>query len=310
MNRHPDFVPNGVIPAVLLPFEDDFSIDEKGFQAHLADVCAVDGLSAITLNAHSTEVGSCTFEEQQRVLALALDAVGERMPIVNGVYAEGSFQAAKIAKMASDMGASALLVFPPGPFTMGHNPRGVIAHYRRIADVTDLPLIAFQYAETSPQSYPLDTLTQLCDAVPTVRAIKDWITSPALHNQQIEVLQSRPTPVNVLSTHSAWLYPSLVMGCKGLLSGSGSVIADLQAQLFAAVQHHAIAACAQLHKRITFTADVFYARPWIDMHNRMKEALVMMGRFPRAVVRPPLVPILADERSRIRHAMQAAGLLD
>ena len=46
------------------------------------------------------------------------------------------------------------------------------------------------------------------------------------------------------------------------------------------------------------------------MHNRMKEALVMMGRFPRAVVRPPLVPILADERSRIRHAMQAAGLLD
>ena len=76
MNRHPDFVPNGVIPAVLLPFEDDFSIDEKGFQAHLADVCAVDGLSAITLNAHSTDVGSCTFEEQQRVLALALDAVG------------------------------------------------------------------------------------------------------------------------------------------------------------------------------------------------------------------------------------------
>ena len=193
---------------------------------------------------------------------------------------------------------------------MGHNPRGVIAHYRRIADVTDLPLIAFQYAETSPQSYPLDTLTQLCDAVPTVRAIKDWITSPALHNQQIEVLQSRPTPVNVLSTHSAWLYPSLVMGCKGVLSGSGSVIADLQAQLFAAVQRQDMAACAQLHKRITFTADVFYARPWIDMHNRMKEALVMMGRFPRAVVRPPLVPILADERSRIRHAMQAAGLLD
>lgn len=309
MNKHPDFVPSGVIPALLLPFEDDFSIDEKGFQQHLLDVCQVDGLSAITINAHSTEVASCTFEEQQRVLELALDCVGDRMPIVNGVYAEGSFEAAKIAKMASQMGASALLVFPPGPFTMGHSPRAVIEHYRRIADVTDLPLIAFQYAETSPQSYPMDTLTQLCDAVPSVRAIKDWITSPALHNHQIAVLQSRANPVNVLSTHSAWLYPSLVMGCKGLLSGSGSVIADLQAQLFAAVQRQDMAMSAQLHKRISCTAEVFYAKPWIDMHNRMKEALVMMGRFPRAVVRPPLVEITSQERARIRLAMQAAGLL-
>lgn len=309
MNKHPDFLPRGVIPAVLLPFEDDLSIDARGFQAHLRDVCGVSGLSAITLNAHSTEVGSCTFDEQQRVLALALDCVGDRMPIVNGVYAEGSLEAAKIAKMASEMGASALLVFPPGPFTMGHNARSVVEHYRRIADVTDLPLIAFQYAEASPQSYPLETLTQLCDAVPSVRAIKDWITSPALHNQQINVLQSRANPVHVLSTHSAWLYPSLVMGCNGLLSGSGSVIADLQAQLFDAVQRQDMATSEQLHKRITFTAEVFYARPWIDMHNRMKEALVMMGRFPRAVVRPPLVPILADERARIRSAMQAAGLL-
>ncbi len=310
MNKHPDFVPSGVIPALLLPFEDDFSIDAHGFQQHILDVCQVDGLSAITINAHSTEVASCTFDEQQRVLELALDCVGDRMPIVNGVYAEGSFEAAKIAKMASQMGASALLVFPPGPFTMGHNPRAVIEHYRRIADVTDLPLIAFQYAETSPQSYPMDTLTQLCDAVPSVRAIKDWITSPALHNHQIEVLQSRTNPVNVLSTHSAWLYPSLVMGCKGLLSGSGSVIADLQAQLFAAVQRQDMASSAQLHKRITRTADVFYAKPWIDMHNRMKEALVMMGRFPRAVVRPPLVEITPQERARIRLAMQAAGLLE
>ncbi|MFZ9108168.1 MAG: hypothetical protein ACO20R_09720, partial [Burkholderiaceae bacterium] len=57
------------------------------------------------------------------------------------------------------------------------------------------------------------------------------------------------------------------------------------------------------------TADVFYAAPWVDMHNRMKEALVMQGRLPRAVVRPPLVKIEEAERQRIRQAMQQAGLL-
>src|SRR6202035_2025738 len=69
MARHPSFVPAGVIPAVLLPFEDDLAIDEKSFRSHLRHVAAAEGLSAITLNAHSTEVASCTFEEQRRVMA-------------------------------------------------------------------------------------------------------------------------------------------------------------------------------------------------------------------------------------------------
>ena len=73
-----------------------------------------------------------------------------------------------------------------------------------------------------------------------MRAIKDWCANPQLHERQIRVLQSRARPVNVLTTHSSWLLSSLVLGCNGLLSGSGSVIADLQAQLFRAVQGRTI----------------------------------------------------------------------
>src|SRR5256886_14243132 len=68
MPRHGRYLPHGVIPAVLLPFNDDLSIDEKGFRGHLRDVAATKGLSAITINAHSTEVASCSFEEQRRGL--------------------------------------------------------------------------------------------------------------------------------------------------------------------------------------------------------------------------------------------------
>ena len=71
MPRHANYVPKGVIPAVLLPFENDLSIDEASFRQHLRDVAAVEGLSAVTINAHSTEVASCTFEEQRRVLEIA-----------------------------------------------------------------------------------------------------------------------------------------------------------------------------------------------------------------------------------------------
>ncbi|MBV9111622.1 MAG: hypothetical protein JOY67_02250, partial [Hyphomicrobiales bacterium] len=68
MPRFPKDQPSGVIPAVLLSFHEDLSIDEASFKTHLTDVAKVEGISAITVNAHSTEVASCTADEQHRVM--------------------------------------------------------------------------------------------------------------------------------------------------------------------------------------------------------------------------------------------------
>jgi 4-hydroxy-tetrahydrodipicolinate synthase len=303
------YLPSGVIPAVLLPFHDDFSIDEASYRSHLRDVVAVEGVSAITTNAHASEVASCTFDEQRRVLEITMDEIGRTTPVVNGVYADGSFEAQRIARMASEGGASALLVFPPAIYTLGQRPEMAVEHFRRIADVTDLPLILFQYPLAGGQGYPLATLLQILEKVPSVRAIKDWSANPQLHERQVRTLQSLARPVNVLTTHSAWLLSSLVLGCAGLLSGSGSVIADLQAQLFRAVVGNDLAQARLLADRIHPTAEMFYAEPMVDMHNRMKEALVLLGKLPRAVVRPPLMKLPESEIRRIREALVRAGLL-
>jgi 4-hydroxy-tetrahydrodipicolinate synthase len=309
MPRYAHYVPHGVIPAVLLPFADDLSIDEQSFRKHLRDVAATDGITAITVNAHSTEVASCSFDEQRRVLDVAQDEIGGRVPIVNGIWADGSLEAARIARMAEEGGASALLVFPPAPFTLGQSPAMALAHFKRIAEASSLPLIVFQYPLATGQGYPRDTLLKMVEEVPSIRAIKDWAGNVPQHEMHIRELQSLPRPVNVLSTHSAWLLSSLVLGCNGLLSGSGSVIPDLQSALFKAVQGNDLAAARRLNDRIYPLAKVFYAEPWADMHNRMKEALVLLGRLPRAVVRPPLVKLTRAEIDRIRAALVEAGLL-
>ena len=309
MPRHASYLPNGVIPAILLPFNDDLSIDERAFRGHIRDVAATEGLSALTINAHSTEVASCTFEEQRRVLDVAQDEIGDRLPLVHGIWADGSLEAARIAKMAAAGGASALLVFPPAPFTMGQNAEMAVAHFKRVADACDLPLIAFQYPLATGQGYPKDTLLRLCEEIPTLRAIKDWSNNVPQHEWHVRTLQSLPRPVTVLSTHSAWLLSSLVLGCNGLLSGSGSVIHELQARLFRAVRANDLTEAKRINDRIYPMARVFYADPAVDMHNRMKEALVLLGRLPRAVVRPPLVKIGSDEIERIRLALIEAGLL-
>src|SRR6185436_18103306 len=193
-----------------------------------------------------------------------------KLPIVNGVYADGSLEAARIARMAEQGGASALLVFPPAIYAFGQRPEMALTHFKRIADATDLPLILFQYPLAGGQGYPTPTLLEIVDKIPSVKAIKDWCANPQLHERHIKLLQSRARPVNVLTTHSSWLMSSLVLGCNGLLSGSGSVIADLQARLFRAVRDNDLKTAKAIQDRITPTAEVFYAEPWVDMHNRMK----------------------------------------
>jgi 4-hydroxy-tetrahydrodipicolinate synthase len=284
------------------------SIDEGSYRKHLRDVAAVRGLSAITVNAHASEVASCTYEEQERVLAITMDEIGARLPVVNGIYADGSLEAARLARMAQLGGASCLLVFPPNPLALGSlsRPEMVITHFKTIADASDLPLICFQYPLSSGLGYPVDTLMKLMEAVPTIRAIKDWCNNVTQHERQIRLLQNLPRPVNVLTTHSSWLFSSLVLGCNGLLSGSGSVIADLQSALWQAVKAHDLSRARQLNDRIYPIAQAFYADPFVDMHNRMKEALVILGRIPCAAVRPPLVKLSGAEIARIRKALEDA----
>ncbi|HUT49734.1 MAG TPA: dihydrodipicolinate synthase family protein [Alphaproteobacteria bacterium] len=310
MPRFRDFEPAGVIPACLLPFTEDLDIDEASYRTHLRDVARVPALSAITVNAHATEVASCSFAEQERVLAITMDEIGDRLPVVNGIYADGSLEAARLARMAAAGGASALLVFPPHPLIMGGQlrPEMALAHFGRIAEACDLPLIAFQYPIPSGQGYPLDTLLRMAEEIPALCAIKDWCNDPALHERHIRALQGLARPVNVLSTHSAWLFGSLLMGCAGLLSGSGSVIADLQSALWRAVQDQDMAAAQAINERIHPLTTAFYAPPFLDMHNRMKEALVILGRIPCAAVRPPLVKLSDKEIATIRAALDAAGV--
>jgi 4-hydroxy-tetrahydrodipicolinate synthase len=305
-----NWLPQGVIPAVLLPFKPDFSIDAAAYRKHLRDVAAVPGLSALTVNGHSCEVHACNLDEQREVMRLTMDELGDRLPIIAGVYADGSLEAARIARHAEADGATALLVFPPQSMSMGGQlrPEMALAHFSTIATATSLPLICFNYSLAGGLGYPPETLLRLVEAVPSIRAVKDWCGDPMQHERNIRALQNLPRPVTVLTTHSAWLLSSLVLGANGLLSGAGSVIADLQVALFEAVRADDLPRARAINDRIFPIVEALYAPPFLDMHNRMKEILHLLGRLPPAIVRPPLAKLPPPEIERLKQAIATAGL--
>jgi 4-hydroxy-tetrahydrodipicolinate synthase len=301
---------SGILPANILPFTPDYAIHEADYRRHLHWLASVQGVTGIVCNGHAAEVSSLDREERRRALAIAAETVGARLPVIAGVYAESTREAVALARDAEAEGAGGLLIFPPTLLMWGgrEHPEMVQRHFATIADAVPLPLVIFQYPPASGLGYTTEILVRLV-AIPSVVAVKEWSNDIVAFERNLRAIRATGRPVAVLSSFTMSLLASFLLGADGAISGMGSVTADFQAEMFAQVQQGDLEAARKIHDRLDPLVRAFYAPPFLDMHNRMKEALAMLGRIERAVVRPPLCPIGDAERAAIRTALTVAGLL-
>jgi 4-hydroxy-tetrahydrodipicolinate synthase len=299
---------SGIMPANILPFRADLSIDEPAYRKHLRWLADTPGVTGIVANGHAAEVASLSRDERKRTLAIALDEVAGACPIIAGVYTDGTAEAVELARDARAAGAAGVLLFPPTLFMWGAQtkPDMVLKHYREVAAV-GLPIVAFEYPPASGIGYSPETLARLAE-IPEVVGVKDWSNDIVAFEQNLRAVRASGRPVAMLSSFTMSLMASFLLGADGAISGMGSVTADLQAELFAACQKGDLDGARRINERLEPLVRVFYAPPFVDMHNRMKEALVLLGRIPAAHVRPPLTPIPAAERDAIGRALKLARL--
>ena len=300
---------SGTMPANLLPFTADLAIDEAAYRTHLRWLVDTPGVTGIVANGHASEVSSLSRDERKRSLAIALDEIAGACPVIAGVYSDGTAEAVELARDAGAAGAAGVLVFPPTLFMWGAQvkPDMVVRHFSEIAAGADLPIIVFEYPPASGIGYAPETLARLCE-IPQVAGVKDWSNDIVAFERNLRAVRATGRPVAVLSAFTMSLMASFLLGADGAISGMGSVTADLQAEMFEACAKGDLESARRLNDRLDPLVRVFYAPPFVDMHNRMKEALVLLGRIPAAHVRPPLIPVPPAEREAIRRAVEAAGL--
>lgn len=301
---------SGVMPANILPFKADLSIDEPAYRAHLRWLADTRGVTGIVANGHASEVSSLDRQERQRSLAIALDEIAGACPVIAGVYSDGTAEAVALARDAKAAGAAGILLFPPTLFMWGAQgkPEMVVRHVSEVAAGADLPVIVFEYPPAAGIGYSPETLARLAE-IPQVAGVKDWSNEIVAFERNLRALRATGRPVAMLSAFTMSLMATFLLGADGAISGMGSVTADLQVELFEACAKGDLDGARRLNDRLDPLVRVFYAPPFVDMHNRMKEALVLLGRIPAAHVRPPLTPISAAEREAIRRALVVAGLL-
>src|SRR5437667_5385101 len=172
MREPPRF--SGIMPANLLPFTADLEIDEPAYRSHLRWLADTRGVAGIVANGHAAEVSSMTRDERRRALAIALDEVGDRCPIVAGVYSDSTREAVELARDAGAGGAAGVLVFPPTLFMWGAQikPDMALRHFSEIAAGADVPIAVFQYPFASVIGYTPETLVRIVQ-IPHDSAVKD-----------------------------------------------------------------------------------------------------------------------------------------
>jgi 4-hydroxy-tetrahydrodipicolinate synthase len=144
--------------------------------------------------------------------------------------------------------------------------------------------------------------------IPQVAGIKEFSCDIVTFERNTKAVRETGRPVAILSAYTMALLATFLTGADGCISGLGSVLADLQAELFDLVQKGDLKAAHALNDRLLPLVETMYLPPFLDMHNRMKEALAILGRIDQAVVRPPLMKISNNERQQIREALKKADI--
>jgi 4-hydroxy-tetrahydrodipicolinate synthase len=300
----------GVIPAIILPLNPDYSIDEQGFRRHIRRVVGVRGVTGIVCNAHASEVTLLSREERKRVLRIVCEEVNGKVPVIAGAYGESTQKVIECAQDARKEGADAILIMPPLSFSWGATqyPEVVFKYFSDIDQAVDTPFVIFQYAYWTNCNYDCETLIKLT-RIKNFVAIKNASNDPRRYEEEYRTLKAVRPEISFLNANDIQLLSYFSIGSDGTLVGYACLAPELIVRLYDAVRKGNLKEAMRINDRMYPLTKAIYSHPRLNWHTRIKEALVMMGEIKYAAARPFLPPISSDERRSIRKALTQCGLL-
>jgi 4-hydroxy-tetrahydrodipicolinate synthase len=301
----------GVIPAIILPLKQDYSIDEEGLRRHVKRVIGVRGVTGIVCNAHASEVTFLNREERRRVLQIVREAVSGKVPVISGIYAESTEMVKEFARDAKEGGADAILIMPPFSFFWGATqyPQVIIDYFSAIDQAVGLPFLVFQYAHWTNCNYDSQTQAELSQ-IENFVALKNAINDPRRYEEEYRCLKEARPDLSILNANDVQLLSYFCIGSDGALVGYAALIPELIVGMYEAVANGNLSKAREISGRIYPLTRTIYCHPRLNWHTRIKEALVMMGDIGSATARPFLPPISDRERADIRSALLACGFLE
>jgi len=286
-----------VVTAMVTPFREDHAVDYDGAQ-QLAAYLLDHGSEAIVVAGSTGESPTLTRKERAELYRAVGEAVHGRGNMICGTGTYSTAETLELTQDAEDAGADGLLVVTP--YYNKPPQRGLIAHFERVADATDLPIVAYNIPGRTATRIEHDTLITL-SAKPNIVAVKDSTGD----FQGISRLMAEAPDFEVYSGDDWATFGYVCLGAVGVVSVASHLVGPQIRQMIELIETGDVAAARKIHETLSplFNALFITSNPI-----PLKAALEMLGR-PAGVPRLPLVPATAEERERVRKALEDAGLL-
>jgi 4-hydroxy-tetrahydrodipicolinate synthase len=284
--------------ALVTPFTRDGSVDE-GALRNLVEWQIAEGIHFLVPCGSTGEAATMTPAEHRRVVEIVVEQAAGRVPIVAGAGSNDTKRAVAMSREMKAAGATHLLHVSP----MYNKPpqRGIIAHFRAVAEATDLPVIVYNVPGRTGSNIEAKTTLTLAD-VANIAAVKEASGNLA---QITDILRDRPPGFSVLSGDDELTLAVMAAGGDGVISVVSNATPRAMAELTERAIAGRLAQARDLHlKLLAWMRAAFVESNPVPV----KAALAMMGRIEN-VLRLPLVPLADQHEGTVRSALEAAGAL-
>lgn len=289
---------SGCGTALVTPFDTRGAIDEAALRA-LVDWQIEQGIHFLVPCGSTGEAATMSPEEQRRTVEIVVEQAGGRVPVVAGAASNDTQKAIALSKAMRDAGATHLLHTSP----MYNKPpqRGIVAHYRAIAEAVEMPIVIYNIPSRTGSNVEAKTTLEI-SRIPNVVAVKEASGQLA---QIADILRGRAPEFSVLSGDDEITLPVMSLGGDGIVSVISNAVPKLMSQLCEKMLAGDTAAAREIH----FTLLPFMRAAFAESNPiPIKAALTMMGRIQN-VLRLPLVPLADAHTAALRSALVAAGAI-
>ncbi|MHB1297468.1 MAG: 4-hydroxy-tetrahydrodipicolinate synthase [Gemmatimonadaceae bacterium] len=287
----------GAITAIITPFTTDGAVDEEAL-GNFVEWQIAEGIDGIVPIGSTGEAATLTLAERERVVRIAVERADGRVPVIAGAGSNDTAAAIEASRVLAKAGATHLLHVSP----MYNKPpqRGIIAHFRAIADASPVPIVLYNVPGRTASNMLAETTLALAEHANIV-AVKEASGNPAQIDQ---VIRNRRNGFAVLSGDDGLALAVMAAGGEGVVSVVSNVVPKLCAELIATAAHGDLAKARALHHRLAPLVDAAFVE---SNPIPVKAMLALMGKVEN-VLRLPLVTLDPKHLPQLKAAMKTAGV--
>lgn len=277
---------NGILVPIVTPFDNNGDVDTETLTT-LVESFIDKGVVGIVACGTTGEYYTFSDAERELVLTTIAEAAAGKATLVSGINSLSTDHSIELAKQAKELGYDGLMLSAP-PYSLPEQD-GVIAHFEKVADASDLPIVMYNFPDRVGVSIEFDTVAHLAKH-PNIVGVKE---SSGDFSHALRMLQANFDNFDVVCGCDDQPVDFFFWGAKSWIAGAANVFPEEQVALFNATQQ------GDWDKAKQIMSDMYPAIHSMESgnYNQKAKAGCLKGSVEVGSVRVPLTAMPEDEKA-------------